>query len=256
MILTRARDRRRAPWADRRLQDDVEQPDDRRGVDRIFVDLVRGEGFLRGRQILVIIVVGLIVERAVFVGAFAVKLLDRGVDLPRRSDHRFDLAVGRELKVVNRQQVVRIGEGHGQDTVGQLHRHDAVGLGLLRFQLGQRRLLGIVLVEIDDVVALLPGQRQRQGVLVNQLKLDEDLADGIALFTLYLQRLLDVALRDELHLLEDLPQRLLVCHRASLLRSVNPRTGVRGHHVAWLRRGCIGWGIINAEGVRRRPPRR
>ena len=112
-------------------------------------------------------------------------------------------------EVVADVDIVRIGHRDGENVVFPFDGDDLVGLGHQSGDLVDDVGRDLHVHEIHDLHPHLGGQREEDLLARDVAELDEDVAEDAAFFPLDLKRLLDLALVDEFHLLEDLAQRLL-----------------------------------------------
>ncbi len=143
------------------------------------------------------------------------RLLDSGVVAVERARHgrlvahrAVGLAVEEEPQVVERLHVERVGHRDGQDVVLELGRDDAIDRGDRGRDAGDHVVGDFQHVEVHDLHPGLDAEGGEHLLLGHVVQADEDGADGAAALLLGGERLLDLGLGDEAHLLEDLADEL------------------------------------------------
>ena len=142
----------------------------------------------------------------------------------------FDLAARHEAQVVEHRGVQRIGERDVEHAGLLAERHHPNACAVWASTRASSRRGDLDRGEVDDLEPGLHRERLHEVRVLDELELDEDLADLAALLALDRQGLLDLALVDLLHLLEDLARGASACvlgfgHRLtpSLQLSSSPR---------------------------------
>ena len=135
-----------------------------------------------------------------------VVLVDRLAQRDLARDHRLDVVAGHELDVVHGEDVGRIAHRDRQRRAGLVHRQDAVLAGDLAGHDLDDAGVDLEVREVDGRDAELLRQRLRDVRLGDRADANERLADLAALLALELQRGLELLLRDELLLEEEVPE--------------------------------------------------
>jgi hypothetical protein len=177
--------------ADRVHQDEVHQLDDRRVLGRLEVDLLL---LLLGDVHLLVGLAEDLVERGALLRVVAI---DGLADARLRGHHRLDVVPGRELEVVDRIDVRRVGHRHDQRLARAIHRDDQVLLrNLLLHQLDDLRV-DLEVLQVDRRDAVLLAEEVGELVLLDRSDLDQGGADPGAVLLLLLLRFAELLDRDQ-----------------------------------------------------------
>ncbi len=163
-----------------------------------------------------------LLDHVVELGVHRGELADRLFDVARRRHHRLDVPVRDRADVVERVDVRRVGHRHQQLVVAHRDRDRAVALRKRLWEQRRRHRVDLEVGEVDELQAHLLGEGAHEVGFLDEALVDQDPAQCLRRLLVLVERLVELFLREEPLLDQDLTELLGLA-----LRHLLPCSGPR-----------------------------